>query len=91
MSDEDGKRRVEEARKQRAEADLKLRRLEDEERMEEACEEERRKAQAEKARIDEQRRMDEMTQQEWEKRRKFFKISTKVQEKIKILHRKNLI
>lgn len=69
MSDEDRKRRVEEARKQRAEADLKLKRLEDEQRLEEASEEQRRKAQAEKARIDEQRRIDERTQQEWEKRR----------------------
>lgn len=60
---------MEESRKQRAEADLKLRRLEEEARREEACEEERKRAQAEKARMEEQRRIDEKTQQEWEKRR----------------------
>lgn len=69
MSDEDRKRRVEEARKQRAEADLELKRLEDEQRLEEAREEKKRKAQAEEARMAEQRRIDERTQKEWEQRR----------------------
>lgn len=69
MSDKARKRRMEEARKQRAEADLKLRRVEDEARLEEACEEERKRVQVEKARMEEQKRIDEKTQLEWEKRR----------------------